>query len=552
MATKITEEQFLEIKALFEEQAGQKGLHETEWDEIVKYMGLTYGDWYDNNKTKLYDVTAADSSDIFADGVASIAFSKMMDWFDLGVIKVKDESKMDQARQLCSKVKPRIYQMLDKGHFYDAAKIFVKQGGDLGTACMTMTYDNEENRARFQSLDVKDFWPVQNQWKEVTSIFREVQMLRREALKFFGEEDTPQVVKESTDKARRRFSFIQYICPVTEWEFDIPGTGDYLSIWWLKDSTETCKVERITEKAFACWRWNLPTRNSGVWGVNAPGQLALPIMKFLNVLSEDLLILSEQVAKGHWKKTKGLKVNFRAGGVTELEPNQDFAQITSNGNLSWLSEHVAFYRQVLQKLWKNFMFQVLTQSVDQSKTATEAAGLIQEQQNQAQNWPMRLDSEFLAPVVEWCFKQVLIYGDNSDLEKEEIDAIEDMEMEVRFISPLYKTQERNYRLMPTLYWIQDLSQLAGLNQNILDVVSFDQVARLDHEIRNALPECLISDDKVQAARQARADAQAKVANQNNQLTQLEALGDLYNKTNKSAEDGSAAKSIMDALGGSDS
>ena len=110
------------------------------------------------------------------------------------------------------------------------------------------------------------------------------------------------------------------------------------------------------------------------------GQLSLPAMRFVNILVEDMIVLSELVAKGHWKKTKGLKVNFRAGGVTELESGQDFAFQQATGDLSWLAEHISYYRAVINDIYKVNLFLTLTMNLDRTKTATEVAGLSQERE----------------------------------------------------------------------------------------------------------------------------------------------------------------------------
>lgn len=541
----LKEEDFKELFALYEEQQGERAMHKPVWDSIVKYMGLTYGKWYDQRLSSkdLFDITAVKDADTFADGVASLAFGKGTDWLGLEVKSVKEGNSKEQATKLCQSVLPGIYTFLDEGHFYDAARLFVKNAATLGTSCMLFEYDKSENRACFKTLAQMTYFPVVNKWNEVSALFRTVKMTKKEAIKAFGEEKLPDEIRRSR-LPRNKWTFINYMGPATDWDFDVPGEGDYISIWWRDgERKKTLKEERLQEKPFACWRWDLPLEE-GAWGVNSPGQMSLPVMKRLNRLQESYDVLVEQIAKGHWKKTKGLQVNFKAGGVTELDEDQDFTHLAYQGDLSWTDNRISQLVQVLDTLWKISMFQVLTASVDKTKSATEAAGLLQEQQSQAQNFPSRLEAEFLEPLISWCFKYVLIYKDlPPDVTSEQIDSINGMDMEIRFISPMYKNQQRLAQLTPTLQWIQDVMQLAQANTNVLDRIDFDTLVEKDHSIRNALPDILIDLDKATKAREVRAQAQAQAQQRQNNLEALDAAANAYSKMSKAAEEGSGIEAL---------
>lgn len=546
----LTEKEFKEVLALYDEQQAERGLYKPIWDSIVKYMGLTYGRWYEQNlsKKELFDVTAIRNADTFADGVASLAFGKGTDWLGLEVKEVKEGNSKDEATKLCQNVLPGIYTFLDEGHFYDAARMFVKNAATLGTSCMLFEYDKAEDRACFKTLAQTTYFPVSNKWNEIDAIFRTVKMTKREAIKAFGEENLPDTIRKS-QLPRTKWTFINYIGPVTAWEFDIKGEGPYISIWWQDGSKKkTIKEERLQEQPFACWRWDLPLEE-GSWGVNSPGQLSLPIMKRLNRLQESYDVLVEMVSKGHWKKTKGLQVNFKAGGVTELEDDQDFTHLGYNGDLSWTDNRISQMQQTLDTIWKISMFQVLTSSVDKTKSATEAAGLLQEQQSQAQNFPTRLEAEFLEPLIAWCFKYVLIYKDIPDVTADQLNAIEDMDMEIRFISPMYKNQQRLAQLTPTLQWVQDVLQLAQANTNVLDRINFDTLVERDHNIRNALPDILVDLDDAQSAREVRAQAQAQAQNRQNSLEALDAISNAYSKMSSAPDEGSGTAALTGTSGG---
>ena len=519
------------------------------WKEIASYIGSAYGDWgHDPNSTRLpayrnTDTTAAKASKTLADGVEGYAFSDNMEWFDFDILELDENADEDLARTLLQKVKAGIYRMLADADFYDEARSFVRSGADLGTACMCFAFDKSKNKFRFTTMHLKDVLPLSNEYKEVDSMYRYVYLTKKQAERFFEGATMPQIIKDCEDPLKL-FTFVNFVAPVLNWDFDIPGEGEYFSIWWYeKDTERTLKEERINDKNFACWRYSKPVYG-GTWGVDSPGMISLPVMHFLNMLVEDYITLAELQAKGHWKKTKGLKVNFKAGGVTELESGQDFAYVGAQGDLAWLQVQIDHYREVINVNYDTDLFLVLTQNLDRSKTATEVTGIENEKNNLMAAFFTRLSREFLEPVILWAFKTALLYAQIPEVTLDEIQQLQGMDFKVQFVSPTYRAQEKAFALTSSLQWVNDCLGLAQAHPDILDRIDWDRLVEIDHKIRHAKMDLLVKAEDAQKARQARADAQAQAMQQQQNMDQSAALGDLYSKLSKTAEDGSAAQALM--------
>lgn len=551
----MDKQDLIEIQSIQKELENEKSSYVTQWKDIMKYMGTAYGQNIpESNKRTgitppapnylLTDTTASTASDTLANGVEGYACGTSLQWFDYGVESVNENATDEVVKSLLEKVKKVAYLWLQKSNFYPTFRQVIRSGCDLGTGGFYFTMDRKRGLPKFKAFNLNDIETITNEFGEVETLFRKIYLTKREAIRYFGEEKINKIktIKQCKDP-RERFVFHQMISPVVNWDFTIPGDGDWLSIYWSEDySKDTIKEERLRYKPYAIFRWEEPIFG-GNWGVDSPGQLSLPAMRFVNLLVEDMIMLSELVAKGHWKKTKGLKVNFRAGGVTELESGQDYAWQQATGDLSWLAEHISYYRAVINDIYKVNLFLTLTMNLDRTKTATEVAGLSQEREVLMQSFWSRLANQIFEPLHEWLFMQILLSGNLHDITNEELDAIKEIDLKIDYISPAYMAQKRAFELGPTLQWVSDMLQLSQVNPNILDKVNFDALANIDHNSRNAKIEALISDEDANKARQIRAQLQSQA---NDRALNEQTLGNLasaYDKLTKAPEAGSIAESM---------
>ena len=551
----MDKQDLIEIQSIQKELENEKSSYVTQWKDIMKYMGTAYGQNIpESNKRTgitppapnylLTDTTASTASDTLANGVEGYACGTSLQWFDYGVESVNEDATDEVVKSLLEKVKKVAYLWLQKSNFYPVFRQVIRSGCDLGTGGFYFTMDRKRGLPKFKAFNLNDIETITNEFGEVETLFRKIYLTKREAIRYFGEEKINKIktIKQCKDP-RERFVFHQMISPVVNWDFTVPGDGDWLSIYWSEDySKDTIKEERLRYKPYAIFRWEEPIFG-GNWGVDSPGQLSLPAMRFVNLLVEDMIMLSELVAKGHWKKTKGLKVNFRAGGVTELESGQDYAWQQATGDLSWLAEHISYYRAAINDIYKVNLFLTLTMNLDRTKTATEVAGLSQEREVLMQSFWSRLANQIFEPLHEWLFMQICLSGDLRDITNDELAAIEEMDLKIDYISPAYMAQKRAFELGPTLQWVSDMLQLSQVNPNILDKVNFDALANIDHNSRNAKIEALISDEDANKARQIRAQLQSQA---NDRALNEQTLGNLasaYDKLTKAPEAGSIAESM---------
>lgn len=508
----VTKDQLMELQTIQEQLESDRTSWDATWQEIIKYMGMSYGAWQDvdskgSPKYTIKDTTAGDASDILADGVEGYAFNRTTAWFSYKIKSLKEGANRKAAEGLLEKVKKLAYLWLSESNFYDEAAGLIRACADLSTATMAFDFDRKRTIPVFECVHNKDTCIVTDKYGEVDTLFRNIYMTRREAINFFGEDNLPREIRDDQDYLKK-WKFTKMTAPVEAWDIEIQGTGDYFELYWYKGYDKILMERRSQAPDFTTWRWRRQTFG-GSWGVDSPGMKCLPILKFVNTLQEDVIVLSELIAKGHWKKTKGLKVNFRAGSVTELESGQDFARMQYTGDLSWLMEHITYYRQVINNAYKTDLFLILTQNIERVKTATEVSGIEAEKNSLMASFFSRLAKEFLSPVLLWLFKTVLIYGANAGLviTKEELEELKDMDIEVAFASPMFNSQQRAFELQPTITWVNDVIALSQISPQALDRVDFDKLVDMMHSLTQASKEVLVDMETAKAMRDRRAQAQ---------------------------------------------
>ena len=551
----LTRDDIQVIEELRTTLEGEKSAMVAKWKKVAPHIGIAYGDWgLDPNNVKAPDYgnvdnTMATASKTLADGIEGYAFSNNMEWFDFDVVDVgKDENGNQNdpklVRSLLEKGRKAVYQILADADFYDEARATTRSTCDMATGVMIMSFDKRKSKCRYTTAHLKDILPICDEYKEVDSVIRFVYLTKKQAETFFGDQvEMPQKIKDCK-KPLEKFCFVNFTAPVVNWDFDIAGKGDYFSIWYSEDDKErTLREERLSLSDFACWRYSKPVYG-GTWGVDSPGLLAYPVAHFLNILVEDFITLGELMAKGIWKKTKGLKVNFKAGAVNDLEPNQDFTRMTPQGDLTWLQAQIDHYRTVINEIYNTDLFLVLTQNIERTKTATEVSGIENEKNNLMASFFTRLAREFLEPVVMWTFQTALMNALVPDVTLDEIKVLRSLDFKVKFVSPAFRAQEKSFELTSTMQWLNDIMGLAQVHTDVLDRFDWDRFIELDHEIRHAKAELLVPLKDAQKARTERAQAQAQMMQQAQQKDALNSLGDAYQKFSKAPEGGSATEALL--------
>lgn len=513
------------------------------WKEIARQMLSSYGSWgksADTQKnlddtTSNFDNTANQASNLMADGLMGSCFGRNIAWFSL-LFEKDDWNKDKSAAEWLYNQERIVYRQFDRSNFYDEARSFVRLGADFGTATMFMQEHPEEGKPFFRTLHPKDVVLMENRFGVVDTMIRDIYLTKDDAIKEFREKKLPETIRTNEDYTKK-FVFHQYIGPNYRFELNVKGTDEYISIYWSdEDATKTLKEERFPRKPFVAWRWNRDLEGC-VYGTQSPGLMQISNMKSVNNLTENVQKQSQLIVEPPIKATEGLVVNFRPRGLNSLKNGEDFAPVNITGDLTFTENERNYIRQSIRQAYYSDFFLLLSQNLDKTKTATEVAGIMNEQSNVMSSFFNRLATEFLEPVIEFVFENEISQGrleavpENSTFSGEEI--------KVDFVSPMFLIQKRSHTVDGIVQAAAQILQFAEVEPSIKDKIRFDNIADVIADGWNVKKVLIEEDHKVEEIRRKRAEVQAAMTNQQMQNETGKAQAQIYDQLGKAPESGSA-------------
>lgn len=531
------------LVSVFNEIKANKGVFTEIWKDIAGFMGIETGDWNEETSNKkpfdsseLYDNTPKEALDTFCNGIEGYAFGRQISWFNY-VSENDNHVKGSEAIKCLEAVRRHNYKVLNANNFYDEARLLTSTVVTFGTGVMWLEDNPIKGRPFFKTLHNKSVFPIANKEGEVDSLIRTILLNKEDAIEEFGEENLSEMIRNNKD-VLKEFVFYQYVGPSTKFKIGDHVSGDlpYVSVFWEKGAKNSCKELRLKYKPFVCWRWQRSMSGSP-WATECPAINQLPNFKMINSMGKDINTLSQYIARGLWKKTKNLKVNFQPAGVTGLNNGEDFSRVEAVGDLSWAAADRNRYIDSIKRAFYVDFFLALTENVDRMKTATEAAGLQDEKSTIMASFFSRMANEFLEPLHEWLFWNELSngrvkgYSDSTSIEKLSKRISPDGVLKIDFVSPLFLIQKRRVELEPMEEFLKTALSLgtAGFTEAIYKVDVYKYLDKVSNIL--GVDDDIIIDTEEAQQRKAMVDqANAKAQQQQIQMDQGEQMANILQKT----------------------
>lgn len=548
----VTEKQLQRLIRTKQNLETDREIFMSRWKEIARQMISSYGTWgatSSMNPKKLddtkdnFDNTANESSNQMADGLMGSCFGRNIAWFSL-LFEDDDINDNEAAAEWLYDQEKKLYRQFDRSNFYDESRSFIRQGADFGTATMFMEEQPEEGKPFFRTLHPKDVVLMENRFGVVDTMFRDLYLTKDDAIAEFGEKNIPLTIKDSEDYTKKHL-FHQYIGANYRFDLDVDGADEYISVYWCdEDPTKAVKEERYPRKPFVAWRWNRDLEGS-VYGTQAPGMMQISNMKSANVLEKNVIEHSQMIAGPPIKKTEGLVINIKPRGVTSLKPGEDFAPVNVAGDLTFTEREREYIRQSIRQAYYSDFFLLLSRNVDKTKTATEVAGIMNEQSNIMSSFFNRLATEFLEPVIEFVFQNEMDHA-RLDAVPNSLSEIAEKDIKIDFVSPMFMIQKRSHTIDNLMQAVTQILGLAQANPELVDKIKFDELADAIADGWNVRKLLIKSETDVKKIRDARLQAQAQMMQQQKAQEAVKNLGQIYKDTSKAPEEGSPMAS--DELG----
>lgn len=479
---------------------------------------------------QLYDNTGLKNSLMLADGIQGYSFSRRDPWFrntlpDPELLESEEVAEWTQAFER------HMYRQYSKNNFYDEARLFTKSCADFATGVMMMRENWAVNRTFFETLHPKNYLLEDDSFGFPEVIFQRIWRQPWDAAQIYGYENLPETVRQAVDsKSTQFFPFTRVIMPTDMYDLDLDIRNSrgkpYVSITFADgDRYEPVFEQGFETKPFIAWRWSR-NLDGGAYGCDSPGLIERSNMKQMNGMTMDYALLVERLARPPIKATPGVarKINLKPNGVTALDPGEDFAAAMATGNINGVYENLMQLRQGNAATYHVDFFLILTQAIQQDKTATEVEGLQGEKAALLASFFSRMATEFLEPLHRYTVYTELRYG---RFQRPIPEDLKGMEMDMELISPLAMMQRRFLSLEPTKQAMAELLAMANFRPEILDGLDFDKFRQIVVENYNMDRRVTIDMADVTRMRQERAkrqeqERQAQVKNINADTSNKEA------------------------------
>ena len=532
-----------------------KQMYLAKWQELSQFLGLSFSNWSGDVTTEkladtkdITDSTADEAGDLMASGIQGYACGASNAWFSMAFEDSKNSGNNSLGAAL-KQCEDHIYKQFAKADFYTSSYSATLSNVHLATAIVWMEENPQRNQPSYTVLHPRDCNVMENTAHEVDVLFRDFWLTQEDAVNEFEEKNLPAEVRNCKDPMQK-FQFTNYVGPRSKFGLRdaVPGNKDFISVYWMSGKTRnTLKEEEYDVKPFAVWRWSRAIFG-GAWGVDSPGMKQLSNIKQVNGLIDDKTRLSQLQAMGYGKKTRGLKVNLVPNGFTELGPGEDFTVIRPPGDLTWTESLIKDLQQKIRSAYYSDYFLILSSTIEQRKTATEANGLQEEKSVIMASFFSRMGSEFLEPVIEWTFQNELRHGRLPWLTQFTEDELVGKEIKIDFVSQLAKTQQRASRHAPNQAYMAQLVQLMQVFPEArfkVDVMEYlDDVAKeygTDERI-------VVNTSKAKQQAEAAAEAQMQQIQQQQQMQNLKDLGGAVRDLSGKVEDSSVMSRLEGANG----
>lgn len=490
------------------------------WKELSDYLLPRSGRYFiqDRNKgwrrnNSIYDNTGTRSLRVLAAGMMSGLTSPARPWFRLATSN-SDLMQYQPVKVWLDDVTKLMLAVFARSNTYRALHMMYEELGTFGTAACVVLPDFD-NVIHMYPLTVGEY-AIATNWKgEVTTLYREFQKTVAEVVKEFGIEN----VTPSTKSMFERGSLDQWITIIHAIEpredRDLSKKDDknmpWRSLYFEVGSAPDHYLRESGFKRFPGLAPRWAVAGGDIYG-NSPGMEALGDIKQLQ--HEQL-----RKAQGIDYKTnpplqvptsmKNRDVERLPGGVTYVDLAGGSQGVKTafevNLDLSHLLQDIQDVRQRIESSFYADLFLMLANQSDARMTATEVAERHEEKLLMLGPVLERLQNELLDPLIELTFEYIVDAG----LLPPPPEEMKGHDVSVELISMLAQAQ-RAVGTNSIDRFIGTVGSVAQFKPEALDKIDADSLLDIYSDSLGVDPRILLAQDKVDALRAQRADAQQKM------------------------------------------
>jgi hypothetical protein len=532
------------VLARNQDLAAERAPWDTHWQELAEYFLPRKAEISSKRSVPdssrhdvLFDTSGVQAAATLANGQLAYITPADSRWFTYEPPKGVTS---DKAKQWYSRCSEATQLLLATSNVYTELHELYYDDSVFGTYCMFVE-SGLSHPVVFHKFDIGTYSLAEDDEGLVNTVFRELELTVLQAADKFGEDNLAPAMQKRLADIRRtgkggtvKHKFVHAVYKRTEGERkrgkeDGPNKP-WASVYVDQTNKHVCRNSGYDEKPFFAGRH--VKSQQGVYGVS-PAWMALPECRQLNFLSKQLDALAEIKAFPRllMPASHEGEVDLRSGGVTyydSTQPNalpQEWAQ---GGDYQIGLERENRKTEAINTAMHVDMFRMFASLERANMTATEVAERASEKLVQFSPSFTRKTTELLTPMLRGVFG-ILIRNGHFPPPPPDAILMDQMgqpiipEPEVSYVSKVALA----IRAMQNLSLARTMERnaiIAQVRPEVLDNFKWDVISR-ETARNDGLPaDWLAEEDEVEEMRSARAEAQAKMAQQQEMLTMAEAAG----------------------------
>lgn len=504
--------------------------------KILQFTQPEYIDWENMDgdgsvvNPHIYNSVPAECSETFAMGISGYACSAGIDWFKIEPEKkwsiVDDKSFQDAVRGMFQQRSAIMRDKLAAGNWYDTFESAMKLFGDISTVCVLQDWDDERGNVSYTLLHPRDFVLMQDRYGSIDTVIYRQRLNRSDIIGLFGKEKTPRSVLDNKEDFTKLYTIYRYIGTSERIELSVDGEYKWVSVYWFAGDGDTIVTDddsctlaeaRIDGPApFNVIRFKKSADGTNPYGVGSPGMKSVFDMAMLQTISRSVVDGTELVAHPVIKRSPGLPLVIKPRSIVDVPNGMDFAPVNMSGDLSVAFQEEQIIGQRIKEAYNVPYFLALMNSIEKTKTATEAQGLQNEQSAMLTSMFSRI-SEFLENALDYLYYQLEKHG---MFAKTALYGLADKQgrtevtHSISFISPMTTTQRRTHEWAPIQNMIATASEMASLLGDptvLTDNIKVNEVLHKYAETNNVDVTVLYTADESSRIRKNREEIAAQQA-----------------------------------------
>ena len=514
---------------------------ESVWQEILDYVLPRRADIYGSivpgtkRGQQIYDSTPNKSLMRLASALNSMLTNPASKWFDLQIPGLEDPD--DEVKEWLEDVRRVTSQELDNSNFYSQAHELYLDLASLGTSVMYIAESNQPDQTLyFKTLHLREAFISENAEEVVDTVHRRFEKTVAQMVEEYGLENLPNEVKEKYENPAtidEMQPLIHIVLPRRDYAYtgtpDPPSKKKYASITIHRATKHIIKESGYDTFPYVTPRW---LKSSGEIYGRSPAWDALADIKTLNAMEKTMLRMGQKLADPPIQMpSEGFirTVDLTPSGVNYYDSTVDarIEPILLGGNMPLARDMLEDKRTAI----KDAFFDNNLHLIDKREMTAQEV-----QQRSSENMRVlgptfsRLEYEYLEGTVERVIPILSKAGKLPDPPA----SIRDMEMKVKFVSPIAKAQRlHEVQAIEHTVGVAIKSAMEAQKPEILDNIDFDAALRLVADLNGTPMEIMQREENIAKMRKFRAEqakAQQDIERQNIQADSAQKLGTAYDKT----------------------